>query len=204
MVQLASIISAFGLVAVALAGPLVERQVRDPIIVGDVTYSGAGCPPGSIEVGKIDFEKWEFELFYKKLTASIKAGDPKVNVKCQIKVPLRTVGGTQLVVLAGDYRGNIDITKGVYAKQQNQYKFDKNPGVANMQWEFKGPMKATTTFTNELDIEFSSGCRDGGDYLLIINNYLTMTSQDGGSGSITVSALDAAVKQSIVVKTKGC
>ncbi|KAH7399757.1 hypothetical protein BKA64DRAFT_464422 [Cadophora sp. MPI-SDFR-AT-0126] len=204
MVQIASIVSAFGLIAAAVAGPLVERQVTAPIIIGDVTYDGSGCPPGSIEVGNINFQTWEFELFYKKLTTSIKGGDPKTKVKCQIRVPLKTVSNTQLVLLAGSYRGHVAIEKGVYAKQQNQYKFDKNPGTTNMQWEFKGPMNASTTFTNELAIEFQSGCSQGGQFTLIINNYLTMTSEDGGSGSITVSELDAAVKQSVVLKSKAC
>lgn len=133
------------------------------------------------------------------------SGDPKVKVKCQIKLDFKTSTQSQLVVLGGTYRGNVDITEGVYAKQQNQYKFDKNDGVIDMKWEFKGPLHTETAFTNSLNLTLNSPCVSaGGRFRMIINNYLTLTTQDGGSGSISVNSLDAAVMQSTKLHQKAC
>jgi hypothetical protein len=117
---------------------------------------------------------------------------------------LITTANTQVVVAGGDFKGHVKLDKGVYGKQQNQVKFANNPGVTNYQWEFKGPVDTDTVFTNVLNSTFVTNCSQGGKFRMILNNYLTLTTQDGGSGSISVSELDAEIKQSMKIDTYSC
>lgn len=75
-----------------------------------------------------------------------------------------------------------------------------------MQWEFKGPLAVETTYANTMNTSLSSSCQSAGaNFTMIINNYLTLTSEDGGSGSIAVSGLsDAGIMQSIKFNSTAC
>ncbi|KAJ0167620.1 putative secreted protein [Colletotrichum tanaceti] len=221
MVQLLSFL-ALGFAGAAIASPWVKpvpAHVPDPspsatkpaappqnafIVITSLSYEGEGCPPGSLEGTLGDGN--DFEVVYKNLTASIRPPEKEVKVKCQIKVGLQTTADKQLVIVSGTYSGHVRLTEGAWAKNQNQYKFDKNEGVSNMEWEFKGPTNVETRFTNKLDIEFQSGCNsNGGHFTMIINNYLSMKSEHGnGEGEITVRELDGVVEQSVKLLTTDC
>lgn len=134
-----------------------------------------------------------------------------MNVDCRVELTFNTTTATQLIVLGGTYKGHVDIEKGVYAKEENQYKFKGNSGVADMDFVFKGPLNVDTEFTNVLNITLESGCASaGGEFTLVVHNYLTLTTnpdKDGpgnGSGSIEVSELDQGVRQSIQLASQGC
>ncbi|KAL3417159.1 hypothetical protein PVAG01_11159 [Phlyctema vagabunda] len=206
MVQLSSVL-AFCFAGAAMASPMVEVAKRGksvPISITSLEYEGEGCPAGSL-TGSLDPNTGEFDVFYRELDASIKPGDDKVKVKCHIEVGLQTSADTQLVVISGTYRGHVRLTKGGWAKNQNQYKFKNNPGTTDMEWVFKGPTDVSTAFTNELATTFKSGCgSDGGAYTLIINNYLTMTTEGSGEGEISIQELDGAIKQSVKLSTEDC
>ncbi|KAK1962301.1 hypothetical protein LY78DRAFT_616226 [Colletotrichum sublineola] len=193
----------------AVCSPLsrvIERQNaadNTPITVTSVNYSGDGCPPGTLD-GKLGSDG-SFDVLYKALNASIHPGQPEVETKCHIEVGLETSADRQLVILSGTYRGHVKLTEGATAKNQNQYKFANNDGVTNMEWPFKGPVDLSTAFVNQLNTEFQSGCNStGGKFTLIVDNILTMTTEGGGEGQISITELDGAVKQSIKMQTKNC
>lgn len=75
MVQLITLISVLCLAFAAAASPLtpaiVQRNVTQPLTFVGIEYHGEGCPPNSIVPGDLNFDTWEFEVYYKKLTASI-------------------------------------------------------------------------------------------------------------------------------------
>ncbi|TDZ74466.1 putative secreted protein [Colletotrichum trifolii] len=197
---------ALGFAGAAFASPVVHVERQDQpaaFVVTGLRYNGTGCPEGTLD-GVLAADG-TFDVSYKALSASIKPGEPKVNIKCQIQVDLSTQADTQLVVIDGTYRGHVKLTEGAWAKNQNQYKFANNDGVTNMEWPFKGPVDVATAFTNKLSTEFQSGCNsNGGNFTLIINNYLTLTTQGTGEGSISVTDLDGAVTQSVKLQTARC
>ncbi|GKT94900.1 secreted protein [Colletotrichum tofieldiae] len=204
MVQLVSLL-ALSFAGAAIASPVINIEERQnsgdnvTFAVTGVKYSGEGCPQGTL-VGNLDNDG-NFEVLYKALDASIKPKQPKVKVKCRIEVDVQTNADTQLVIL----RGHVRLTEGAWAKNQNQYKFANNPDSTDMEWTFKGPTDLATSFTNTLSTEFQSGCNsNGGRFTLIINNYLTLTTEGTGEGEISVTELDGAVKQSIKLITKRC
>ncbi|KAK1982528.1 hypothetical protein LZ30DRAFT_590440 [Colletotrichum cereale] len=208
MVRLSSLL-AVSFAGAAIASPVVSIENRDTpgdnatLAVAGVRYSGDGCPERTI-VGNLE-EGGNFEVLYKALHASIKPHQPKVKTTCHIEVDVVTSADTQLVILSGTYKGHVNLTEGAWAKNQNQYKFANNNGSTDMEWSFKGPVDLDTSFTNELDVEFQSGCNsNGGLYTLIINNFLSMTSEGTGEGEISVTELDGAVKQSVKLATKNC
>ncbi|KZL75053.1 secreted protein [Colletotrichum tofieldiae] len=208
MVQLVSLL-ALSFAGAAIASPVINIEERQnsgdnvTFAVTGVKYSGEGCPQGTL-VGNLDNDG-NFEVLYKALDASIKPKQPKVKVKCRIEVDVQTNADTQLVILSGTYRGHVRLTEGAWAKNQNQYKFANNPDSTDMEWTFKGPTDLATSFTNTLSTEFQSGCNsNGGRFTLIINNYLTLTTEGTGEGEISVTELDGAVKQSIKLITKRC
>ncbi|KZL80899.1 secreted protein [Colletotrichum incanum] len=208
MVRLASLL-AVSFAGAAIASPLINIEERGnpgdnaTLAVTGVKYSGEGCPQGTL-VGNLENDG-NFEVLYKALHASIKPKQPKVKVTCRIEVDVQTSADTQLVILSGTYKGHVKLTEGAWAKNQNQYKFANNPGSTDMEWTFKGPTDLATSFTNTLSTEFQSGCNsNGGRFTLIINNFLTMTTEGTGEGEISVTELDGAVKQSIKLATKNC
>ncbi|CCF39392.1 hypothetical protein CH063_02117 [Colletotrichum higginsianum] len=204
MVHLLSFL-ALGFAGAAIASPLASiQQCQDAALtLTSLEYSGEGCPEGSLQ-GTLGIDG-DFDVFYKNLTASIKPKEPKVNIRCQIKVGLQTSASKQLVIVSGAYKGHVRLTEGAWAKNQNQYKFANNPGTIDMEWPFKGPVDVATVFSNKLNIEFQSGCNsNGGQLTLIINNYLTMTTEGTGEGEISVQELDGAIEQSIKLATKDC
>ncbi|TQN73638.1 putative secreted protein [Colletotrichum shisoi] len=204
MVHLPSFL-ALGFAGAAIASPLTSIQQRQNtvLIVTSFEYSGEGCPQGSLQ-GSLGADG-DFDVFYKNLKTSISPGQPKVKIRCQMKVGLQTTASKQLVIVSGTYKGHVRLTKGAWAKNQNQYKFADNPGEIDMEWPFTGPVNATTSFTNKLSTEFQSGCNsNGGQFTMIINNYLTMTTEGTGEGEISVSELDGAVEQSVKLTTKDC
>ncbi|KAK2051742.1 hypothetical protein LY76DRAFT_673765 [Colletotrichum caudatum] len=188
-----------------LSGVIERQQAEDntPIFVTGINYSGDGCPPGTLD-GKLGTDG-TFDVLYKALNASIYPGQPKVKTECHIEVSLETSADKQLVVLSGTYRGHVKLTEGAWAKNQNQYKFANNDGTINMEWPFKGPVDLSTAFVNELATEFQSGCNStGGKFTLIVNNYLTMTTEGSGEGQISITELDGAVKQSVKLQSMNC
>lgn len=120
MINTTSFISALALASAVVASPfqlVAPRQLDQPIIFNGLSYEGAGCPAGSITTGELDFENWQFEIFYAKLAASIgmhppvlltnrspclhgppEPNAPKVNLKCQIALEFSTTTAQQIVV----------------------------------------------------------------------------------------------------------
>lgn len=261
MISTAALVSALTLASAVVASPFhavksqIERQVDQPIVFNGLTYEGEGCPAGSITTGELDFENWQFEIFYANLMASIGTNfhcfcktdfvaynvlqSPMIPSKissaslllssrpplpsrlpssgkhislpnsshhCYLNSTRFNVSRNKLTLLSGDYKGHVNITEGVYAKQQNQYKFKDNEGVTNMQWEFTGPVDTATVFTNVMNTTLLSPCQSAGSkFTMIINNYLTLTTEDGGSGSISVAGIDdAGIMQSIKFNSTSC
>lgn len=111
----------------------------------------------------------------------------------------------RLTFRSGTYKGHVRLTEGAWAKNQNQYKFKGSRGTINLEWPFKAPIDAATEFTNNLSTEFRSGCNsNGGKFTMIINNYLSMSSDGPGEGEISITELDGVVKQSTKLATEKC
>ncbi|KAK0367876.1 hypothetical protein CLIM01_14768 [Colletotrichum limetticola] len=213
MVHISSILVSF-LAGAAVASPprdVLGRQVSGDnatLAVTGIRYTGEGCPVGSLS-GNLD-PSGSFDVLYEALNTTIKAGDHKVKVKCQIEVDIQTAADRQLVILrltirSGTYKGHVRLTEGAWAKNQNQYKFKGSRGTINLEWPFKAPIDAATEFTNNLSTEFQSGCNsNGGKFTMIINNYLSMSSDGPGEGEISITELDGVVKQSTKLATAKC
>lgn len=75
-----------------------------------------------------------------------------------------------------------------------------------MQWEFRGPLDQATVFTNVMNTTLLSPCQaPGSNFTMIINNYLTLTTEGSGSGNITVSGIEkAGIMQSIKFNSTSC
>ncbi|KXH68016.1 hypothetical protein CSAL01_10739 [Colletotrichum salicis] len=202
MVHISSILVPF-LAGAAIASPahsIPGRQVSGDnatLAVTGIRYTGEGCPVGSLS-GNLD-PNGSFDVLYEALNTTI------IKVKCQIEVDIQTAAERQLVILSGTYKGHVRLTEGAWAKNQNQYKFKGSPGTINLEWPFKAPIDAATESTNNLSTEFRSGCNSkGGKFTMIINNYLSMSSDGPGEGEISITELDGVVKQSTKLATANC
>lgn len=114
-----AIISALALTSAVSASPsrlVKSRQIDQPITFENFSYEGEGCPAGSITTGALDFENFQFDVFYSDLVASIgmccSAGvihvrplivtpgpnGPKENTKCQLQLEFSTTTPQQMVI----------------------------------------------------------------------------------------------------------
>jgi hypothetical protein len=114
--------------AIALAAPseLVARQAPQGITIQQSTYSGNGCPQGSVSAiispdrSVITFG---FDQFQAVIGPRAKPSDKQKN--CQLHLGLRYPSGFQVSLMTATYHGYVRLDDGVTANFLSSYYFSQ-------------------------------------------------------------------------------
>lgn len=89
-----------------------------------VTYGGTGCPQGSV-ASIISEDGTTMTLIFDSYVASMGKGISITESRknCQLNIDLLYPAGFQYSVFSADYRGYVDLDKGVNGTQKSTYYF---------------------------------------------------------------------------------
>jgi hypothetical protein len=121
--------SSFALLpAIALASPieLIESQAPGQITIETSTYSGNGCPQGSVS-SIISPDKTTITFGFDRFQAAIGPTAPQNGQQknCQLHLNLRYPGGYQMSIMTATYHGFVRLDEGVEANFISQYYFSQ-------------------------------------------------------------------------------
>lgn len=200
----------FAASALACAGwglaPKAHAEDLDPggIRIRNMTYSGTGCPEGSVAANLAPDAQAVTLLF--DSFAIDQSGTGTTSKDCKVKLKLRMPSGWSVGIFAVDFRGYASLEQGVRGRQMAGYRFgagsEREVGV----YEMSGPL--TLDYQNRIEIPLESvhwsDC-DGGNEPLIIGAKIDLKSNArGGNGILTVDSIDGAIVQEYGLAWKRC
>jgi hypothetical protein len=165
------------------------------VSIDSVTYSGDGCPPGSVAIG-LSPDGEAFTVAFSSLFAAVGSGIAATDAThhCQLHIKLTVPPGWSYALASVDYRGYVALDPGLTATRQSRYHISG-----------ESPVKAVaSTWTGAIDDNYAvrdlgagapapaywSRCGKGKN--LIIENQLDVQGASG-EGLVTVDALDGEI-----------
>ncbi|EUC49626.1 hypothetical protein COCMIDRAFT_84044 [Bipolaris oryzae ATCC 44560] len=179
-------LTAFLLPLLATATPLKRADGPNPndITILDTTYSGNGCPQGSVSTSK-SADKTVITYGFDKFQAYIGPGTvPSDRSKnCQIHLNLRYPGGFQYAVVDATYHGWARLDAGVNGTFITTYYFSEDAGktqTTRMSVSGGGAFANGLVYTKQDAVETTatiwSPC--GANGILNVNNRIALTSKN--------------------------
>jgi len=205
-------------VATVLATPIASPRADTPptppgpdrskVFIKGVSYGGSGCPQGSVGVS-LSTDRTTFTLIFDKYVASISPGptDPaKSRKNCQIAVNMQYPGGFQYSVFKADYRGFVELDKGVTGTQKSTYYFSGQTAQASTQTIFKGPISKDYLISDAVPFTSTVWAPCGASMPLNINSQIRLENnpEKTGSGLLTTDSVDGKVKFICGVQWRTC
>ncbi|CAI6340904.1 unnamed protein product [Periconia digitata] len=208
-------IAAFLLPALALANPVPAAQSAaiDPslITILDHSYSGNGCPQGSVSNSSstdktvITFGFDQFQTYYGPGTQQ-----KDWSKACQLHLNLKYPGGFQYAVVEATYHGWARLDKGVTGTFLTTYFFSQNAAATSttrMTAQGGGKLAEGEVYTKNDKVETTavvwSPCGTNG--LLNINNRISLTSSNTSAyGELSNDDATVAFTQQVHVAWQPC
>ncbi|KAJ3054070.1 hypothetical protein HK097_002715 [Rhizophlyctis rosea] len=197
------------LTCVAFAGAVASAPTKvaapSSAAIGNVSFSGSGCPSGTTSV-LLATDKQSFQIIFDEYLASV--GGKTVNDKkqCNIDIDLVVPTGYQYSLSAVNYRGGIFLDSKVTAELIATYKYTGSQGQAKKSTTWKGPMDYESyVFTDAFDSPAWSKCNPNKAPIQISSSIsLSNTANKGGSGLITSDSADGAFVQKYTIEWAKC
>ncbi|KAF1916027.1 hypothetical protein BDU57DRAFT_449462 [Ampelomyces quisqualis] len=198
----------------ALAAALPQSQVSAPpegIIIRDTTYSGNGCPQGSVSTSTSEDKTvitYGFDQFQAYIGPGTTAADKSKN--CQLHLNLAYPGGFQYAVVDATYHGWARLDAGVTGSFITTYYFSQDAGTTQTtRSSFVGGAALANgqVYTKQDSVETTatiwSPCGSSG--ILNINNRIALTSANPlASGELSNDDATVAFTQQLHVAWKKC
>ncbi|KAF2748080.1 hypothetical protein M011DRAFT_442391 [Sporormia fimetaria CBS 119925] len=206
-------VAAFLLPALALANPLPQKQAPDDaqITIVDTSYSGNGCPQGSVSTSTSSDKTvitYGFDAFQTYIGPGTVPADRTKN--CAIHLNLKYPGGFQYAVVDATYHGFARLDPGVTGTFLTTYFFSQEAyKTSTTRYSVQGSEKLALgeVYTKNDKIETTatiwSPC--GGEGILNINNRLSLTSSNSkASGELSNDDATVAFTQQLHVSWRPC
>jgi hypothetical protein len=187
--------------AYAFAAPSVSSanaEVPDKVTIQRTTYSGNGCPQGSVSTN-ISPDRTLVTFGFDKFQAAIgpRAKQDEKQKNCQLHMDLKYPGGFQVSLVTATYHGYARLDQGVTASFFSSYYFSQAAEkTASIRTSISGPeFKNGKTYTKTDKIENASVVWSpcGANGILNVNNRIALTANDNRlQGEITND--DATIK----------
>ncbi|KAF2197620.1 hypothetical protein GQ43DRAFT_198300 [Delitschia confertaspora ATCC 74209] len=201
----------------AAANPLPSLQARgdapDPaqITILDSSYSGNGCPQGTVSTSTSPDKTvitYGFDAFQTYIGPGTKASDHSKN--CQLHLNLKYPGGFQYAVVDATYHGFARLDQGVTGTFFTTYYFSQDAGktsTTKMTATGGGALLNGQVYTKQDSVETTSvvwsPCGTTG--LLNVNNRISLTSSNSSAaGELSNDDATVAFTQQVHVAWKAC
>ncbi|OAL00997.1 hypothetical protein IQ06DRAFT_325707 [Phaeosphaeriaceae sp. SRC1lsM3a] len=183
----------------------------DDIQITSTTYSGNGCPQGSVSTSNSDDKTvitYGFDQFQTYIGPNIAASEKSKN--CQLHLNLKYPGGFQYAVVDATYHGWARLDDGVTGSFITTYYFSQDAGktqTTRSSFTGGGKLKDGQVYTKQDSVETTatiwSPCGSNG--ILNINNRISLTSKDAkASGELSNDDATVAFTQQLHVAWKKC
>ncbi|PSN72349.1 hypothetical protein BS50DRAFT_484231 [Corynespora cassiicola Philippines] len=207
-------IATFILPILAAANPLPQTGTApDPaqITIIDSTYSGNGCPQGSVSTSTSPDKTivtYGFDAFQTYIGPQTKPSDHSKN--CQLHLNLKYPGGFQYAVVDATYHGWARLDEGVTGQFITTYFFSQDASRTSstrMTAQGGGALANGQIYTKNDKVETTatiwSPC--GGTGILNVNNRLSLTSKNpSASGELSNDDATVAFTQQLHVSWRPC
>ncbi|WYZ38151.1 hypothetical protein EsH8_III_000065 [Colletotrichum jinshuiense] len=144
---------------IALAAPTTGDTDKpyppaDQVKIVDVNYGGSGCPKNTVTDILSDKRDLVTLLFDDYIAESGPNINPTKNrAACQINIKMHFPQGWQLSVFQADYRGHVDLPKGVEGYCKATYYFSGDSNSLSRSLKFNGPVVEDYTKTDVFGLE---------------------------------------------------
>jgi len=204
-------IAAFVLPALAAAYPQATAPSADLITIGATSYSGSGCPQGSVSTSPSDDKTvitYGFDSFQTYIGPGTKASDKSKN--CQLHLNLKYPGGFQYAVLEATYHGWARLDAGVTGSFVTTYYFSQDASktqTTRTNFNGGGALLNGQVYTKNDQVETTatiwSPC--GGNGILNVNNRIALTSSNStAAGELSNDDATVAFTQQLHVAWRKC
>ncbi|KAI5809203.1 secreted protein [Pyronema omphalodes] len=199
---------------IALAEPIPRPQNNgvvkpDPnqVWIDGVTYGGSGCPQGSASVS-LSTDRQSFTVILDKYIVNT---GPDVSItnsrkNCQLNVRLHYPGGFQYSVYSSDYRGYVQLDKGVTGTQKATYYFAGNTAQASAEFKVSGPISQDYLAHDETSFTSTVWSPCGEFAALNVNSQIRVDNSGNrkGTGLMTTDSIDGKVTFKVGVQWRQC
>ncbi|KAJ3226389.1 hypothetical protein HK099_004967 [Clydaea vesicula] len=195
--------------ALAVAVPDVPVTGDKPpigsVTIGKISYGGTGCPAGTVSEN-LNSDSTAITLLFDSYIASAGPNVPITENRknCQINVQLNVPQGWRYSLATIDYRGFVQVDKGVTAQQKASYYFqgftETASKITNFDYRNNGDYTLRDTFG--LTTLVWSQCNAKAN--VNINSQIRLTAPAGKKGLITTDSVDAKVTQIYGIQWKKC
>ena len=140
------IISLF-LGTLSLAGSALAQGPGGQVQVGTPTYSGTGCPAGSL-AATISPDGLSLSILFSLFQANAGGSATSLDRKsCNLSIPVTVPSGYQMMITRVDYRGYALLPQGSLGSFDIRYAFTGMPGLG-FQQTFNTPQNGNFTLSN--------------------------------------------------------
>ena len=173
-----------------------QSQVK----IGNVSYSGSGCPQGSIG-SNISDDGEAFTLIFDDYTVE-KIGNAAERRTCSISIDLGHPAGWRYALVAAHVRGYATLDAGLHGQQTIRVKGAGE--MINAKLKLSGPYDDNFQQSKEAPVRQLSWskCSKGSDRLRI--DTAIMLTGGRGDGVVTVDSLDGDVRQKYSLAWQRC
>ncbi|KAF2272355.1 uncharacterized protein EI97DRAFT_385884 [Westerdykella ornata] len=206
-------VAALLLPVLAAANPLPQASKPDPaqITIVDTSYSGNGCPQGSVSTTTSQDKTvitYGFDKFQTYIGPGTSPSDKSKN--CALHLNLRYPGGFQYAVVDATYHGFARLDPGVTGTFLTTYFFSQDASkTSTTRYSIKGTEKLALgevyTKTDQVETTATVWSPCGTNGILNINNRISLTSTDSkASGELSNDDATVAFTQQLHVAWRPC
>lgn len=190
----------------SLAVVSADQDYPTDVSMGQLSYGGSGCPQGTLSQS-FSQDRKTFTLIFDQFYASLEQGKPITDSRknCQINVPVKIPQGWQFSILSTDYRGYVQLDRGLHAQHKSTYYFAGQSEQVSSTCDFYGPTARDYLSHNDVGVESWSPC--GTSANLNVNAQVRLLNESGpasAKGQITNDSTDGKFKQMLGLRWKRC
>jgi hypothetical protein len=181
-------------------------QAPSGVSIRKLSFAGSGCPAGTIS-GKLASGFNAFTLFFSDFVAEVGPGIPvsQKRKNCMLSVDLSVPPGWSYSIAEVEYKGYVDLDRGVTAKQTSSYYFQGDLSTARLGTTMTGPKAATYRIKDILGIEAMVWSPCGATRALNINAQVLLNSSNRSAyGMISLDRIRGSVEQIYGLRWKRC
>jgi hypothetical protein len=171
-----------------------------------ISYAGSGCSAGTIS-GKLSRDFTSFALYMHDFVAETGSRIPfsAKRKNCMLSVDLYVPAGWSYSIAEVEYKGYVDLDRGVTATQASSYYFQGSSLTSRLSTIMKGPKQASYTIKDILGIEALVWSPCGATRALNINAQVSLQSTNRSAfGLITLDRIRGNIEQVYGLKWKRC
>jgi len=176
------------------------------VFIETFTYGGSGCPAGSV-ANATDATKQVLTLLFDDYVAEIGPGSQPSDTRknCAINLDVHYPNGWQYSLFSVDYRGFVNLDKGITGQQVATYYFSGEQAQSSLTTTFKGPEVKDYLITDKFLVESIVWSPCGANLPLNINSQIRLLSSDKkASGLFTTDSADLKFAQIFHLQWRQC